>query len=105
MENDANHSDDRLTDPLAVAIRTSITALTSIAIAAAFVFWRYRNLLDNVTWWAVALLPCAIVIVCFAYAYTGSRLGARRANSVFVVALSILLVAGIYFLTRTMDVP
>src|SRR4051812_23167644 len=100
MNTDPDQSNDRTPSPLALAVRTSAIALVGITAAGVTIVARYRNLMQHASWWAITLIPIAIVACCFAYAFLGARIGARRANNILVLLLFTALAIGLFYLSR-----
>jgi hypothetical protein len=86
--------------PVAVGVRAAAAVFGSLAIPAAALMIRYWGMIGRAAWWAMALVAVGIVVVCFACAYVGVRIGARRANGVLVLIIFAILAAALIALSR-----
>ena len=94
---------ERIRNPRQVALKMSAMGLVLFGGLAAIILVRNRRYIRAVAWEWVALIPVGIVVGCSTYAYLGALVGRRTARRVVASVLALLLLGGIYALTRYLD--
>ena len=90
----------RIENPFSVGLRLSGIAVLVIAVAAAARLARFYLSEFDLDWRWIAAITTLIVASSFAYAYLGARYGRRIARRIVGGVLAIVLVVGLYSLTR-----
>jgi hypothetical protein len=93
----------RSVSPWRTAIRNSAVALIPIGIGGLKYLGKYDGFNRVTAWWVWFVVAAGIVSVCFGNALLGQIIGLRRSEIIFKIILAIALVAGIYWLTQTLD--
>jgi uncharacterized membrane protein YfcA len=97
-ELDAPHK--RIKNPFGVGLRLSGVAVIVFAVAAAARLARFSLPEWDLDWTWIAAVTTVIVASSFAYAYLGARYGRRIARRIVGGVLAIVLLVGLYALTR-----
>jgi hypothetical protein len=90
----------RIEQPLITGLRTSALALLGFALAAIPYFIRFHKHTAGTAWFWIMLIPCGIVLLCFAYAFLGFRYGRRVARRIVGGGVAVAAVVGLYVLTQ-----
>src|SRR5687768_9001917 len=99
----SGRSDDRIRHPFRVGAFYAAIVLGFFAAAAAWRMLRYRELLPDADWRVIGAIPAGLAAICFGYAYLGAAIGAKRAHQIALIVLGVVLIAGVYVMTRLLD--
>ena len=91
---------ERIDKPLSVGLRLSGIALMFFAMAALAQLVRLPSTLPVPDWTWIAIITLGMVANSFAYAYLGARYGRRIARRTVGALLAVVLIIGLYALTR-----
>ena len=95
----------RIAHPFRVGVANTIAAMVPISLAAVAYVIGYSPLLSTKAWWVFGTVPATVVAVAFGHAYLGAAMGGKRANEIFVILLMIVLIGGMWLLSRHTSGP
>ena len=90
----------RIARPFRVGVSNTIAALVPVSFAAVAYLIGYFPLRGSFAWWVFAAVPAASAAVAFGHAYLGAAIGGKRANEIFVILLMMVLMGGLWLLSR-----
>jgi hypothetical protein len=100
LEDPQSQQDDRVRYPLQMALRNSAVALLGIALTGGAYWLKLHSHGDTrVTgdlatyWWIWTALTVFVIAICFAHAYLGARLGAKKSATFLKVIVALALAA------------
>jgi uncharacterized membrane protein YfcA len=98
--NELDSPHGRIENPFSVGLRLSGIAVLVFSLAAAARLARLYLSDFDLDWRWIAAATTVMVVSSFAYAYLGARYGRRIARRIVGGVLAIVLVVGLYSLTR-----
>ena len=90
-------------EPWRLAMRNTGRVFLLMVPLAAIKLLRHHEHVTSIPWLTLAVVPTAVVAVCFAHAYLGRAIGRRRADVAFTIALGAAMVSGVWFLVRHLE--